>query len=207
MIKVLLVEDRKMSRDSIIGYMKDSDRYELAAQTASASMAEMLCMQNHIDLVLMDVCTANNEDGIEATAVIKRHFPGIKVIIVTGMTTVGLLDRARAAKADSFWYKEIEGDELLDVMDRTMNGEHIYPDNPPLVQIGNMTSVEISDRELEVLRLMAKGNTDQVIAEKLYVSVSAVRYHITQLLQKTGYENRVRLIADLINKDFIVPGL
>lgn len=207
MIKVLLVEDRKMSRDSIIGYMKDSDRYELAAQTASAGMAELLCMQNHIDLVLMDVCTANNEDGIEATAVIKRHFPGIKVIIVTGMTTVDLLDRARAAKADSFWYKEIEGDELLDVMDRTMNGEHIYPDNPPLVQIGNMTSVEISDRELEVLRLMAKGNTDQVIAEKLYVSVSAVRYHITQLLQKTGYENRVRLIADLINKDFIVPGL
>lgn len=207
MIKVLLVEDRKMSRDSIIGYMKDSDRYELAAQTASAGMAEMLCMQNHIDLVLMDVCTANNEDGIEATAVIKRHFPGIKVIIVTGMATVDLLDRARAAKADSFWYKEIEGDELLDVMDRTMNGEHIYPDNPPLVQIGNMTSVEISDRELEVLRLMAEGNTDQVIAEKLYVSVSAVRYHITQLLQKTGYENRVRLIADLINKDFIVPGL
>ncbi len=207
MIKVLLVEDRKMSRDSIIGYMKDSDRYELAAQTASAGMAELLCMQNHIDLVLMDVCTANNEDGIEATAVIKRHFPGIKVIIVTGMTTVDLLDRARAAKADSFWYKEIEGDELLDVMDRTMNGEHIYPDTPPFVQIGNMTSVEISDRELEVLRLMAEGNTDQVIAEKLYVSVSAVRYHITQLLQKTGYENRVRLIADLINKDFIVPGL
>lgn len=207
MIKVLLVEDRKMSRDSIIGYMKDSDRYELAAQTASAGMAEMLCMQNHIDLVLMDVCTANNEDGIEATAVIKRHFPGIKVIIVTGMTTVDLLDRARAAKADSFWYKEIEGDELLDVMDRTMNGEHIYPDKTPIVQIGNMTSIEISDRELEVLRLMAEGNTDQVIAEKLYVSVSAVRYHITQLLQKTGYENRVRLIADLINKDFIVPGL
>lgn len=207
MIKVLLVEDRKMSRDSIIGYMKDSDRYELAAQTASAGMAEMLCMQNHIDLVLMDVCTANNEDGIEATAVIKRHFPKIKVIIVTGMTTVDLLDRAKAAKADSFWYKEIEGDELLDVMDRTMNGEHIYPDKTPIVQIGNMTSVEISDRELEVLRLMAEGNTDQVIAEKLYVSVSAVRYHITQLLQKTGYENRVRLIADLINKDFIVPGL
>lgn len=207
MIKVLLVEDRKMSRDSIIGYMKDSDRYELAAQTASAGMAEMLCMQNHIDLVLMDVCTANNEDGIEATAVIKRHFPKIKVIIVTGMTTVDLLDRAKAAKADSFWYKEIEGDELLDVMDRTMNGEHIYPDKTPIVQIGNMTSIKISDRELEVLRLMAEGNTDQVIAEKLYVSVSAVRYHITQLLQKTGYENRVRLIADLINKDFIVPGL
>ena len=195
MIKVLLVEDRKMSRDSIIGYMK-----------ASAGMAEMFCMQCHIDLVLMDVCTANNEDGIEATAAIKRHFPNIKVIIVTGMTTIDLIDRARAAKADSFWYKEIEGDELLDVMDRTMTGEHIYPNETPIVQIGNMTA-EISEREFEVLRLMVEGNIDAVIAEKLCVSVPAVRYHITQLLQKTGYENRVKLIADLINKDFIVPGL
>lgn len=144
MINVLLVEDRKMSRDSMIGYMKDSDRYELAAQTANAGMAELLCMQNHIDLILMDVCTANNEDGIEATAAIKRHFPGVKVIIVTGMTTIDLLERAKAAGADSFWYKEIEGDELLDVMDRTMDGEHIYPDKTPLVQIGNMSSAEIS---------------------------------------------------------------
>ena len=207
MIKVLLVEDRKMSRDSMIGYMKGSDRYELAAQTPSAGMAEMLCMQNHIDLILMDVCTENNEDGIEATAAIKRHFPHIKVIIVTGMTTIDLIERARKAKADSFWYKEIEGDELLDVMDRTMNGEHIYPDRTPLVQIGNMSSAEISDRELEVLRLMAEGSTDGAIAKRLCVSVAAVRYHVNQLLQKTGYENRVKLIADLINKDFIVPGL
>lgn len=207
MINVLLVEDRKMSRDSMIGYMKGSDRYELAAQTANAGMAELLCMQNRIDLILMDVCTANNEDGIEATAAIKRHFPSVKVIIVTGMTTIDLLERAKAAGADSFWYKEIEGDELLDVMDRTMDGEHIYPDKTPLVQIGNMSSAEISGRELEVLRLMAEGSTDGAIAEKLCVSVAAVRYHVTQLLQKTGYENRVRLIADLINKDFIVPGL
>jgi DNA-binding NarL/FixJ family response regulator len=207
MIKVLLVEDRKMSRDSIISYIKGSDRYELAAQTPSAGTAEMLCMQYHIDLVLMDVCTANNEDGIEAAAVIKRHFPRIKVIIITGMTTIDLIKRARAAKADSFWYKEIEGDELLDVMERTMNGEHIYPNETPIVQIGNMTTAEISEREFEVLRLMVDGNIDAAIAEKLCVSVPAVRYHITQLLQKTGYENRVKLIADLINKDFIVPGL
>lgn len=207
MIKVLLVEDKKMSRDCLISYMKDSGRYELAAQTPSAGMVEMLCMQNQIDLILMDVCTANNEDGIEAAAAIKRHFPDIKIVIVTGMTTVDLLKRAREAKADSFWYKEIEGDELLDVMDRTMNGKHIYPDHAPLVQIGNMTSAEISGRELDVLRLMAEGNIDKDIAEKLCISVSAVRYHVTQLLQKTGYENRVKLIADLINQDFIVPGL
>ena len=168
-----------MSRDCMSGYIKSSDRYQLAAHTQNAGMAEILCMQNKIDLILMDVCTANNEDGIEATAAIKRHFPNIKVIIVTGMTTIDLIDRARAANADSFWYKEIEGDELLDVMDRTMNGEHIYPDKTPLVHFGNMP----------------------------HMSLPTVRYHVTQLLQKTGYDNRVQLIADLINKDFVVPGL
>ena len=185
MIKVLLVEDRKMSRDSMIGYMKGSDRYELAAQTPSAGMAEMLCMQNHIDLILMDVCTENNEDGIEATAAIKRHFPHIKVIIVTGMTTIDLIERASKAKADSFWYKEIEGDELLDVMDRTMNGEHIYPDKTPLVHFGNMPSTEISERELEVLRLMVEGNTDTAIAQRLFVSVPAIRYPALRPARKT----------------------
>ena len=194
MINVLLVEDRKMSRDCMTGYIKSSDRYQLAAHTQNAGMAEILCMQNKIDLILMDVCTANNEDGIEATAAIKRHFPNIKVIIVTGMTTIDLIDRARAAKADSFWYKEIEGYELLNVMDRTMNGEQIYTDKTTLVLFG-------------ILRLMVEGNTDTAIAQRLFVGVPAIRYHITQLLQKTGYENRVKLIADLINKDFIVPGL
>ncbi|MDD6057295.1 MAG: response regulator [Clostridiales bacterium] len=151
MINVLLVEDRKMSRDSIIGYMKASDCYRLVASTPNAGMAEMLCMQNKIDLILMDVCTENNEDGIEATAVIKRHFPSIKVIIVTGMTTVDLLSRARAAGADSFWYKEIEGEELIEVMNRTMNGESIYPDKTPLIKIGNMPSTEVTSCELKVL--------------------------------------------------------
>ena len=166
MINVLLVEDRKMSRDSMIGYMKGSDRYKLAAQTSNAGMAELLCMQNRIDLILMDVCTANNENGIEATAAIKRHFPGVKVIIVTGMTTIDLLERAKAAGADSFWYKEIEGDELLDVMDRTMDGEHIYPDKTPHVQIGNMSSAEISGRELEVLRQHRRSDSRKALRQR-----------------------------------------
>lgn len=204
-MNVLLIEDRKMARDCMTGYINASENFVLAAQTPSASMAEIICMKNKIDLILMDVCTADNDDGINAAARIKKKFPSIKIIIVTGMTTVDLIERAKKAGADSFWYKETEGDELIDVMNRTVNGENVYPKSAPVVKIGNMNTSEISERELEVLRLMAEGYTDSAIAKKLCVSVPAVRYHVTQLLQKTGYENRVKLIADLINKDFIVP--
>ncbi len=208
MTNVLIVDDKKMSRDSIRGYLKNaSDRYTVTAEISSAGKAELFCMQYPIDLIVMDVCTEGNEDGIEAAAVLKKHFPQTKIVVVTGMTTVDLIDRARKAKADSFWYKESGEKELLEVIDRTVNGESIYPDNTPVIQIGNMPSSEITPAEFKVLRLAAKGYTDGKIAEELGISVAAVRYHVTQLFEKTGYTSRVALIADLINKDFIIPGL
>lgn len=208
MTNVLIVDDKKMSRDSIKGYLQSaSDRYCLVAEISNAAKAELLCMSGHVDMVVMDVCTEDNEDGIDATAVLKRHFPKMKVVVVTGMTSSDLIERARKAGADSFWYKESDEKELLEVLDRTMNGERVYPDSTPVVKIGAMLSTEITPTELEVIRLLSRGYTDGKIAEEMHITIPAVRYHVTQLFEKTGYTNRVTLIADLINKDFIVPGL
>lgn len=207
MIRVLLVEDTKMGRDCITGYIRSSDRYELADTITNAGMAEMTCMHTPVDLILMDYRTENNEDGIEAAAVIKRHFPKIKIIIVTSMTSVDLIDRAREAGADSFWYKEAGDAELLEVMDRTMDGESIYPDTTPVIQIGNAVSTEVTPMQLEVLRLVVDGYTNPAIAEKLHTSVDNVKWHLKELYQKTGYTDRVGLVGAVIDKAFIVPGL
>ena len=104
MINVLLVEDTKMGRDCITGYLRGSDRYRLAASITNAAMAETTCLHMPIDLILMDYCTENDEDGIAAAAVIKRRMPHIKIIIITSMASIDLIDRAREAGADSFWY-------------------------------------------------------------------------------------------------------
>lgn len=207
MIRVLLVEDTKMGRDCITGYIRSSDRYELADTITNAGMAEMTCMHTPVDLILMDYRTENNEDGIEAAAVIKRHFPKIKIIIVTSMTSVDLIDRAREAGADSFWYKEAGDAELLEVMDRTMDGESIYPDTTPVIQIGNAVSTEVTPMQLEVLRLVVDGYTNPAIAEKLHISVDNVKWHLKELYQNTGYTDRVGLVGAVIDKAFIVPGL
>ena len=206
MFNVLIVEDRKMSRDCMEGYIKDSDRYRLAASITNAGMAEMACMRYDIDLILMDVCTENDESGIEAAAVIKRHMPNIKIIIVTSMADVGFIAKSKEAKADSFWYKEVSEHELLDIMDRTMGGESVYPDKTPEVKIGNALSGEFTPSELEVLRLLVKGLPDAEIAQTLHISISTVRWHIKELFEKTGYNNRVTLACDVINKDLIVKG-
>lgn len=207
MINVLLVEDTKMGRDCITGYLRGSERYRLAATLTNAAMAEMACMHTPIDLILMDYCTENDEDGIAAAAVIKRKMPRIKIIIITSMASSDLIDRAREAGADSFWYKETGDEELLTVMDRTMNGESIYPDTTPVIQIGNAKSTDVSSMQLEVLRLMVRGLSNPTIARELHISVADVKWHIQQLYDKTGYNNRVALVGAVIKKDFIVPGL
>lgn len=207
MINVLLVEDTKMGRDCIAGYIKASDRYCLAAAITNAAMAEITCMRMPIDLVLMDYRTENNEDGISAAASIKRHMPQIRIIIITSMTSSDLLARARKAGADSFWYKETGDEELLTVMDRTVGGESVYPDTTPVIRIGNAASTEITPMQLKVLRLMVKGNSNPAIAEALGISVNDVKWHVKELFEKTGYSSRVALVGDVINQAFIIPGL
>ena len=107
MKKVLIVEDQRMPRENMERILLDSGKYKLCASVNGADVALAVCRREKIDLILMDVCTAGNKDGIEAAAEIKAEFPDIKIIIVTSMVEVGYLKRAREAKADSFWYKDI----------------------------------------------------------------------------------------------------
>ena len=207
MINVLLVEDTKMGRDCISGYLRGSDRYRLAATLTNAALAETTCMHTPIDLILMDYCTENDEDGIAAAAVIKRRLPHIKIIIITSMASTDLIGRSREAGADSFWYKETGDEELLAVMDRTMNGESIYPDTTPVIRIGNAASTEVTPMQLEILRLMVQGLSNPAIARELHISVDDVKWHVKELYEKTGYNSRVALVGAVIRKNFIIPGL
>ena len=207
MMNVLLVEDTKMGRDCITGYLRGSDRYRLAAAITNATMAETTCLHTPIDLILMDYCTENDEDGIAAAAVIKRRMPHIKIIIITSMASTDLIDRAREAGADSFWYKETSDQELLAVMDRTMNGESIYPDTTPVIKIGTAKSTDLTPMQLSILRLMVQGLSNPTIAKELHISVDDVKWHIKGLYDKTGYNSRITLVGAVIKKDFIIPGL
>ena len=140
MINVLVVEDQRMAQENMEAIIKASDNYTLAGIIPNAADTELFCMRGGVDLILMDVCTARDENGIEACAVIKKKFPKIKVIVVTSMAEHTFLEKAKEARADSFWYKDASHGELISVMDRTMAGEHIFPDKTPEVKLGLITS-------------------------------------------------------------------
>ena len=204
MIKVLIVEDQKMAQENMESIIQSSENYALAGAIANAADTELFCLRCNVDLILMDVCTAHDENGIEACAVIKRKFPHIKVIIVTSMAEHTFIKKAKAAQADSFWYKDASRGELLTVMDRTMAGEHIYPDRTPEVKLGLTTSYELTGSELEVLRALMQSTSDEDAARMLSCTKANVRWHLGKILEKTGYRTRMELLIAVASKNLII---
>lgn len=205
MINILLVEDSKITRDMIESYIDQSKHYALIATLENAANAEIICTKRKVDLILMDVCTADDESGIEAAAKIKKHNPNIKIIIMTSMPEYSFMQKARDIGCDSFWYKEYGEADLLDVMNRTMQGESVYPDETPTIAIGSIGSNNLTERELDVLRQLALGYKYEEIAENLNVSANTVKYHIKNLLAKTGYRTTLQLVVDVVSKRLILP--
>ena len=191
--KVMIVEDQTMPRQLFELRVQSSERFEVAISIDNAAMADIYCLKYPVDLILMDVITRNGESGLDAAARIKRAFPKIRIVIVTSMPEYSYLSRARAIGVESFWYKEEQRESLMEIMERTMNGESIYPDATPELRLGLASSYDFTERELEVLREMTGGDTNQEIAERLHMSVATVKTHILNMLGKTGFRNRTEL--------------
>ena len=194
--KVLIVEDQDIPRQLFEIYIKASGSFEHLLSISNASAAIEICRNNDVDLILMDVMTELEHSGLDAAKEIKEQFPNIKIIIVTSMPEYSWLNRAREIGVDSFWYKDGQKNSLIDVMERTMAGEHIYPDETPLIRIGNTTNHNFTDRELDVLKELTTGDTNSEIAERLCISVATVKSHIQHLMDKTGFKTRTELVSE-----------
>ncbi len=193
---MLIVEDQNIPRELFKIYIDSSDEFELLFSIPNASAALSICQNNQVDLILMDVMTDLNQSGLVAAEDIKKQFPNIKIIIVTSMPEYSWLSRARKIGVDSFWYKDGQKNGLFDVMKRTMDGEHIYPDKTPLIHIGNTTNHDFTERELDVLKELATGDTNTEIAKRLFISVATVKSHIQHLMEKTGFKTRTELVSE-----------
>ena len=193
MYNVLIVEDDPMARKLMEIFVSSSENYHLLPSLDSAAMAELYCMTNHVDLILMDVCTAMDANGIETAEKLKKNYPQIKIIIITSQPEYSFIAHARKIGVESFWYKEPTAEALLNVMERTMAGESIYPDSSPVTRLGAASSSDFTERELDVLRELVSGKTDATIAETLCISIPRVKQHIQHIREKTQFSNRTEL--------------
>ena len=205
MTRVLIVDDQRTAREMMEITVKQSNRYSVERTIVDAGNAYLHCMNGKVDLILMDVYTLDGENGIEAAAKIKKDFPRIKIIIVTSMPEESFIRKAREAGCESFWYKDVGVEDLLSVMDKTMAGKSIYPDDAPVIKIGLAKSTDFTKRELDVLRELVNGRSQKDTADILGIKYDSVRTHLKSILVKTGYDTPSRFIAEVSHKNYMIP--
>lgn len=203
---ILIVEDQALARMYLCSCVEKCADCRVAGTLNRADAALRRCGDSHIDLILMDICTENDSDGLTAAEEIKKIYPRIKIVMVTSMLEGRFLARARKIGADSFWYKDSPSGDLVGVIEGTLSGKSYWPDSTPAVQLGNTLSCGLSDQELETLRLLCEGQTNAEIAAGMNVAESTVRTYINRMLEKTGYPNRNRLMVAAVSKRLVVPG-
>lgn len=206
MVKVMIVEDQPMVRLAMEQYLASGKCYQTVASISNTAMAEAVCRKCGADLILMDICTEEDESGLAAAKKIKKALPWVKIVMITSMVEFGFLEKAKEAGADSFWYKDATPEELLAVMDRTMEGESVYPDTTPEVMVGTAKSCEFTRAEIEVLRLVVEGKSYKRIAENLGISHETVKWHISNMLRKTNFDSKTKLAVAVTQKNLIING-
>ncbi len=195
-IKVVIADDQYVARGFFEMYVKMSAEYELAASFASAEQAVNHCRLDPPDLVIMDVMMKQGLDGLTCAEIIKRNDPRIKVILATSTAEYHWIEKAKQAGIESFWFKEYDERSLLEVMDLTMQGQSVYPGSIPDPEFGDVLKSDLTERELDILRELTTNRTNEEIAERFGISLNTVKRHIQNMLNKTGYSNRLELAVN-----------
>ncbi len=194
--RVVIADDQYVARGFFEMYVKMSADYELVASFSSAEQAVDYCRREGADLVIMDVMMKQGLDGLTCAETIKNNDPSIRIILATSTAEYKWIDKAKEAGIESFWFKEYDESSLLEVMDRTMKGESVYPGSRPDPMLGDASKSSLTERELEVLRELTTNRSNEEIAEKYNISLFTVKRHIQNMLNKTGYSNRLELAVN-----------
>ena len=190
---VMIVEDQQMPKTLFSHYINSSNHFYLQIAIENASIADIVCTKMPVDLILMDVVTENGESGLVAAEKKKKKFPNIKIIIVTSMPECSYIKRAKKIGVEGFWYKEINEQPILSIMEKVINGEIVYPEQLQPVKVGLALSNEFTEKELIILRLILGGYSNVEIAQKLGVSPGVIKNHVANMLLKTGFRSRTQL--------------
>lgn len=203
MIKVLIVEDHASMRESLTAALTASGEFLIVGEVASADYALDFCKRLHPDMVLMDVCTEGGASGLEAVETIRQYDADIRIIVMTAFDEISYIPRAKAAGANGFVYKSKSLNCFLEVAREVMAGGSCFPE-PKTIPLPQ-GEAPLTDREMEVLRLMCKHMTNKEIAKELFISENTVKYHKMNMLGKTGFSKAVDLAFYMIANGWINP--
>lgn len=206
-IRVIIVDDHAIVRSGLANFLKAFDDLALVGETASGAEAVQLCEALQPDVVMMDLVMPDM-DGVEATRAIHTHYPELPILILSSFGDEEMVREALQAGATGYLLKNASIHDMARAIRAAHAGQPtLSPEaTQALIRAHTRESdqiVELKERELEVLKLLAKGLTNPQIAEKLSLSVSTIKFYVSSILEKLHVDTRTEAAAWAIQHNII----
>jgi two-component system, NarL family, response regulator LiaR len=209
-IRVLLVDDHAVVRSGLTAFLLAFDDLELVAEAGSGEEAVRHCNQLKPDVVLMDLVMPGM-DGAQATRAIREKCPEIQVIALTSFKEKELVEGAMEAGAIGYLLKNVSADELAEAIREAHAGRPtLAPEaaqaliqatrKPPRI------GFDLTERELEVLALLVEGLSNPEIADRLVISRSTAKFHVSSILSKLGVSSRTEAVSVALQNKLVQTG-
>jgi NarL family two-component system response regulator LiaR len=207
-IRILVVDDHMVVRRGLIFVLQTFDDVHTVGEAGSIEEAIRQCEGLQPDVVLMDIKMAGEQDGITATKIIRERFPQIQVLILSSFHDPALVTQAIQVGAKGYLLKDVSTEELARAIRLTHAGKLTLAPEAAQALMGAHQSVDpigkdLTERQLEVLSLLAQGQTNQEIAEQLHITVFTARHHVSEILAKLHANNRAEAAAIAIKKGLV----
>lgn len=203
MLRILLVDDHEIVREGIKLLVNTQDDMEVAGEAANGEIAVKKTGELDPDLILMDV-SMPELNGMMATKRIKRLFPKVKILALTRHTDDGYLQQLLQAGADGYILKQSAPNELINALhavgagkaylDPTMTKKVMHGYVRQSTALSNAEKVQLTDRESEIIRLIALGYSNREVSERLSISIKTVESHKANALRKLGISSRIDIV-------------
>jgi NarL family two-component system response regulator LiaR len=197
LIRVLVVDDHPLAQAGVRHFLNALPDMELVGEAASGDEALELCARVRPDVVLMDVAMPE-PDGLASTRALKARFPQIKVLMLTSFSESGVVQEALRAGASGYMLKNATGLDLAQAIRSAFAGHMTMAPEATEALVNAMRTPEgthLTEREREVLTLLAEGLSNNQIAERLLVSTATVKFHVSSVFTKLGVSTRAEAIA------------
>lgn len=209
MIKVLIVDDHEMVRLGISTYLSIQDDIDVVGEADNGAIGLQKALDLKPDVILMDVVMPEM-DGIEATKQILKAWPKAKIIILTSFIDDEKVYPAIEAGAASYILKTSTAEEIANTIRKTAQGQSVLEPEVTNKMMNRLTHPaepklyeDLTNREREVLGLIAKGRSNQEIADELFITLKTVKTHVSNILAKLQVDDRTQAAIYAIKNQLV----
>ncbi|MEL6777295.1 MAG: response regulator transcription factor [Cyanobacteria bacterium J06597_16] len=201
-ITILVAEDHGIVRQGIISILQLQEDFTVVAEARDGVEAVELHNLHQPDITLMDLRMPNME-GVDAIARIREGTPKANIVILTTYDTDEDIYRGLQAGARGYILKDADFEDLVDAVRTVHQGKRYLPPNVALKLAERMDSEDLTERERDVLSMMARGTSTAVLVEALNISEGTVKFHINHIFQKLGVNDRTQAIIIALRRGLI----